>query len=934
MQDEREKLVKQVFPQLQTLCEERDANLIEIDLRWGIPDLEVAEGRVLSICFAEIDNCYPFFIGILGNRYGTPINIISEALLEAHPWLRDHQSASITELEILYGVLERRPGPRYAFFYFKENNTEIKSNEPSTVGRLHRLKQRISSSGFPVRKFINSEDLERQVLEDFTEIIERLFPETQGLTDLEYETFAHKAFRDIHSRQFIEVHCGRQCLEWFMASYHNALVVSGPSGIGKSALVSAWLQHHEDTKTSISTQLWSGWSGAWKYGLTKSVVCHFVGATTQSNNYVEMLKRLLNEIKNQLGLSINIPDRDVAIPFAFASVLRIAARYTRLILVIDGIDRLDDRADNARLSWLPNNIPKGIKLILTTNDIKTVNEARKRHWRVLELAPLKQKERQHFVMSYLRYYGKALSPLLLKRIVKASSGSSPLYLRTLLEELRQFGIHERLAQRLDYYLVAESVEVLYQKVLTRLEEDFEHDRPNLVQDSLQLLATARLGLTETELLNLLGDNDTPLPMGLWSPFYFAIRNALLKQTGVLSFFHPALRRAVEERYLVSDPIRYALHNHLANYFARQPLTRRSLEELPWHLAVLGDWLHLSQLLANPNFLKQAWPKYANEIAAYWTQIEDRSEYRRDTGYATVLENPKAFTAILWPVLTLLTNGGYISEALKITTVLESQAHESNDLDLLQACLSQRATLHQSRGEITEALSLLQQQEIICRKSNQQTALAASLGNQGILLYSLGENLAASRCCEEEEKLCRILNDLPGLSANRGNMGILLMDKDEYKAALKLFREQEHLCRLLGDISGLQKSLDHQGLIHLQRREIKRAKSLFTEGIALCRRIGEKAGLQTLLGHQATVYQALGDYDRVMHLLDEKLSLCQDIGDPKLIGRALIKLGDFYTTPMGQPAYACTFYKKALKLACKYNLESLRQQAEQRLNAEL
>jgi hypothetical protein len=39
----------------------------------GIPDdfgAETMEGRVLPTCLAEIDRCRPYFIGILGERYG------------------------------------------------------------------------------------------------------------------------------------------------------------------------------------------------------------------------------------------------------------------------------------------------------------------------------------------------------------------------------------------------------------------------------------------------------------------------------------------------------------------------------------------------------------------------------------------------------------------------------------------------------------------------------------------------------------------------------------------------------------------------------------------------------------------------------------------------------------------------------------------------
>src|SRR5450759_2629646 len=63
MQEEREELVKQIFPQLRRLCESRGVTWGEVDLRWGVPDEAKAEGRVLPLCLAEIEHCRPYFIG-------------------------------------------------------------------------------------------------------------------------------------------------------------------------------------------------------------------------------------------------------------------------------------------------------------------------------------------------------------------------------------------------------------------------------------------------------------------------------------------------------------------------------------------------------------------------------------------------------------------------------------------------------------------------------------------------------------------------------------------------------------------------------------------------------------------------------------------------------------------------------------------------------
>ena len=70
MQEDRDYLVKFVFPQLRKLCDARGVTWGEVDLRWGITDEEAAEGKVLPLCLQEIHRCQPYFIGLLGDRTG------------------------------------------------------------------------------------------------------------------------------------------------------------------------------------------------------------------------------------------------------------------------------------------------------------------------------------------------------------------------------------------------------------------------------------------------------------------------------------------------------------------------------------------------------------------------------------------------------------------------------------------------------------------------------------------------------------------------------------------------------------------------------------------------------------------------------------------------------------------------------------------------
>jgi nephrocystin-3 len=70
MQAEGDVLVKQVFPELKKRCRERFVEFVEVDLRWGVTEEQAKRGEVLPICLAQINRCRPYFIGLLGERYG------------------------------------------------------------------------------------------------------------------------------------------------------------------------------------------------------------------------------------------------------------------------------------------------------------------------------------------------------------------------------------------------------------------------------------------------------------------------------------------------------------------------------------------------------------------------------------------------------------------------------------------------------------------------------------------------------------------------------------------------------------------------------------------------------------------------------------------------------------------------------------------------
>ena len=227
MQAERDHLVKFVFPELRRLCESRGVTWGEVDLRWGVTDEQKAEGKVLPLCLEEIKRCRPYFIGLLGERYGWIPEAVPPDLLEREPWLREQFQGrkSVTELEILHGVLRDEAMHGQAFFYFRDpaylerlppgrHRADFESEGLEARAKLTQLKQSIRHAREEAvcrlrEDYRDPQQLGEWLLEDFTQLINELFPEGSRPDPLTGEALDHAAYA--RSRQ--RVYIGR--LEYF-----------------------------------------------------------------------------------------------------------------------------------------------------------------------------------------------------------------------------------------------------------------------------------------------------------------------------------------------------------------------------------------------------------------------------------------------------------------------------------------------------------------------------------------------------------------------------------------------------------------------------------------------------------------------------------------------------------------------------------------------
>jgi len=865
MQAERDVLVKKIFPQLRKLCIERGVGFTEVDLRWGVTRDQAERGEVLPICLDEITKCRPYFIGLLGERYGWVPDFIPDELIKEQPWLEEHRDRSVTEMEIVHGVLNDPEMTDHAFFYFRDPALSSSAKESqSNQDKQTALKNRINQSGFPVREnYPDAESVGRFILKDLTEVINREFPE-QHLSALQRERLDHEIFGESRAKVYIGRAEYFDHLDKHVSGSSQPLVVLGESGSGKTALLANWVLSYQ--KKHPETFL----------------LAHFIGSSAGSTDYVALLRRIMGEIKERYNLPDDLPDKPDSLRQQFPNWLARATARGRFILLLDGLNQLEDKDNAPDLIWLPEFIPPEIKLIVSSLPGRSLETLKKRRWPEMEVQLLEPEERKQLIEKYLHdLYSKHLPEDQINLIASRNQSANPLFLRGVLEELRLFGIHEELPDQIKHYLQAKDPEELYELILARLEKDYEQNHTGLVGEVMTLLWAARRGLSESEILEILN-----LPPLIWSPLFLALENSLVSRSGLLTFSHDFLRQAAWSKYLASTRKEQLAHVLLADFFGERPLDNRKTDELPWQLAQAQAWVRLQDCLSDLPFFQAAYERDEFEVLRFWQKIEDNSSLTCVAAYKKVLKSTDEFTDVLWPLSALFHTRGHLSEALQLRKAQEKYFRANRDIDNLQRSLGNQANILFARGDLDGAMALHKEEERICRDLGNVYSLQASLANQALILYARGNLDGAMTLFKESERICRDLGNVDDLHRSLGNQANILQDCGDLGGAMVLFHEKERICRDLGNVDDLQRSLGSQANIIYTRGDLDGAMALFKESERICRDLGNVDDLQRSLGSQALILKTRGDLDGAMALHKEQERICRDLGNVDNLQRSL------------------------------------------------
>jgi telomerase protein component 1 len=560
-----------------------------------VTEEDAEHGRSLEVCLDEIERCQPFFVGLLGERYGSVPSRYQVPDEPHYDWLRAFEPGhSITSLEIYHGVLRNLAMATRAFFYFRdagyietlpeEERHAYRSESEAAARKLLRLKDVIRSRCRVVEYQGPDEAFGQMVLEDLWAAIQAEFPQQDLPPDeLANERSYHDAFIESRCQRFI----GRRDLLARLTEYAGSssavpLIVTGDPGSGKSALLANFVR-----------QCVSDFPGAFVLG-------HFIGASPGSSDAGQTLRRLCRELVKAFNLEAPAPEEHAELRVWFVKALEKApASGTRIILVLDGLNQLDKTYGTDPLDWIPERLPLGVRIVASAGSGWHLDRLRRRRSRPIEVivGEFEQADRRELVTQILWDYRKRLDETQLQILLSKPNSSNPLFLTVACEELRIVGEFERITDCVRG--LPGDLTTLFGTMLTRIELDHGEE---LARSALALLAISRNGLLETELLDLLKrGGEQQLPRVLWARLYRSLLPYLRPagEAGLLGFMHSQLEDAVQRRYMPTGSKKALLHSRLASYFRGQadPLGNlrwdraavRALAELPYQQCLAGMW---------------------------------------------------------------------------------------------------------------------------------------------------------------------------------------------------------------------------------------------------------------------------------------------------------------------------------------------------------
>ncbi|XP_005111748.1 TPR repeat-containing protein DDB_G0287407 [Aplysia californica] len=948
MEGERVELTRKYFPHFHHACNARGIQFVPVDMRWGITSEAADNAQVINICLREIDRS-DVFIGFFGQRYGWHGD--SDDLLQRnfdnavgrYPWLDKVRDKGVTELEFLRGHLNQ-PGEIPAVICFRDKAYDDAVREDAVKKGDKKMIFKYTSESDHATELMD--DLIRRVKETDSQLLglelnyshpnegAKFMYETvwdccmELLSEAEKETMSPlekgRQAHLVYVSSLTSLYCGGEKqlenLSEMCATGKPGVLVTGTSGSGKSALLANFMRWLEQKDRSVC------------------VIYYFVGCAPGTTDPSSILKYLVAELQHlngdheeqqDKGMSKslredeneNIDEYNLYTNFK-NEMERLSSGGKKLVIVIDGLQNTSKLTKTAKhLYWLPDKFPAGVSVVMSTITADTATFdllVKERGFTNLAIQPLTPDTQREMCQKTLIKNGKELSPSQLERVVAAEQTQNPLFLKIVLSEISIYGNFRLLDQKIDSLIYSDGVKDLLDKVLQRLEEDYnvkEHP-DSLVHQVLAAVAVSHEGLTESELMDMFGVQSQ-----VWSPFYFAVENFLLSHSGLLRFAFSELQQAVEARYLDTPQKKFQTVSTLINYFERvrknsaigdglkNPHTARVAAELPWLYQLIDNKEGLTRCLCDLRVFHALEGRSVYQLIDLWREtnldqlsICEKLLHAFDRAVSDLYTVQEMHFDCEPPGYVLMPALNSMKEMFSVACFYKPH------IQVLQRLLK---ILEGIEGRIDEDVRQVYLRDnryfLSCALVNDCNYKAAE--------PVFNEVMAECRSCLESNEDPRVQQTL---AFSCHGLGVLHLKQRNYEEAEPLFHESKRIHETLGNSICVAQTLTNLGNIKLETGHPEEALQLFTVAMETYEKhfFGHlPLNVGTLLTNMGLCYRRMDKPDQAKEMYFRSLEVkSQAVGpEHEVIAMCYMNLGSLEIICHRNFTEAEVYTRKALKI---------------------
>lgn len=515
---ERDCLNRYILPKLNEYYNPKGYNVQLIDLRWGvttdgIKDEKDKEQAILKTCLDVIDNCRPFFIGFIGERYGwiPPIETIDKTIHESTQNKKIFKdSLSVTQLEIEYGIIQKEMfSSSLIFLRTKESYNGLDdSNINLYTGESDKIKALLTKRNHFVQDSFVKSGYKDHVVEYTVPLNYQHISECSPFIDFVYSRLVDLIDDNLKARDgnvLIEDWVTHQALKNYVQDDALVKEILNDITINKDVLIYGT---SGSGKTSFTLYL----RFLFQYAFSDKIIFYYSPQINGKNQFIQIFREWIGMINSSIQLP-NISSIENMWKW-FEYAVNESEKHT--FIIIDSYDKCEEMMNaNFMLSHSPY-----IHFVLSSS-------IPLKRWEIFSrlkgkgIPQLSVESASHLIDEICNEYNKRLPDIAKETLLKTRSSNNMDYsasdLKKILTVILNFNKSDFENIRKDKNAPEDSIKNYILKTINEFPKDIIEQSIYVVRKMLDiyttndlipfyLIAISRIGLNESVLANCLGPN--------------------------------------------------------------------------------------------------------------------------------------------------------------------------------------------------------------------------------------------------------------------------------------------------------------------------------------------------------------------------------------------------------------------------------------------